>query len=76
MMQRSSKCVEMECKLVNKLADPELTAVYESQDKKRPASRVLLNAFRHKIVMSFVPHTIDAVQTSLLGYLFLAPHVA
>ena len=76
-MQPSTKCVETECKLVNELADPELTAVYaESQDKKRPASRVFLNAFRHKIMMSFVPHTVDAVQTSLLGHLILAPHVA
>ena len=59
-----AKCVTTDvtvlrnCKLVNVLADPVLTTVSaESQDKKRPASRVLLNAFRHKIVMSFVPHT-------------------
>ena len=65
------------CKLVNELADPELTAVYaESQNKKRPASRVLLSIFRHKIVMSCVPHTIDAVQTSLLGHIILASHAA
>ena len=67
------KCIEMDkadlhrCQLVNKLADPELTAVYaESQDKKRLAICVLRNVLRHEFVMSFVPHTIGAVQTSLL----------
>ena len=57
-MMQASKCVETDvtdlrkCKLVNELSDPELTAVYaESQDKKRPASRVLLNVFRHEIVL-------------------------
>ena len=49
------------------LADPELTAVYaESQDEKRPASRVLRDGLCHEIVMSFVHHTTDAVQSSLL----------
>ena len=67
------KCVDMDkadlhrCQLVNKLADPELTGVYAgSQDKKRPAICVLRNVRRLEIVMSFVPHTIDAVQTFLL----------
>ena len=62
------KCVGMDkadlhrCQLVNKLADPELTAVYaESQDMKRPAICVLRNVLRHEIVMSSVPHKIDAV---------------
>ena len=47
-MMQASKCVETDvtdlrkCKLVNELADLELTAVYaENQDEKCPASRVL-----------------------------------
>ena len=51
---QTSKCVETDvtdlrkCKLVNELADLELTAVYaENEDEKCPASRVL----RDEIVM-------------------------
>ena len=53
-----------------KLADLELTAVYaESQDEKRPASYVLRDGLCHKVVMSFMHHTTDAVQSSLLAHL-------
>ena len=41
----------------------------ESQDEKRPASYVLRDGLCHKVVTSFMHHTTDAVQSSLLAHL-------